>query len=420
MKMTTMMTYKFYDTSALIEKESFFPDEQIIISSITLEELERLKTSNTIVEDLRYAVRHVLNLIDTNPDTVHYIIYEQLLMEPFKSYSGDWNNDLKIIACAKSFLDAHPEGFFITNDRSQRLLAKHLIPAHASHIISEERVAQPVYTGYKIITPNDEELAYFYSHLEQNTYNLLTNQYLIIERDNQIMDQYIWTGERHTQIHYKTINSIWFGEIKPKQGDFSQQIAIDCLNRNKLTLLTGPAGSGKSLLSMSFLFQQLERNKIDKIVVFCNPVATKDSARLGFYPGTRTDKLLDSQVGNFLISKLGSREAVENMIDKGTLILLPFSDIRGYDTSGMNCGVYITEAQNLNINLMKLALQRIGEDSICIVEGDVKAQVDLLTYEGSSNGMRRVAEIFQGESFFGAVELNKIHRSKIGLVADKM
>jgi hypothetical protein len=32
------------------------------------------------------------------------------------------------------------------------------------------------------------------------------------------------------------------------------------------------------------------------------------------------------------------------MIDKGTLILLPFSDIRGYDTSGMHCGVYITEA----------------------------------------------------------------------------
>jgi len=72
------------------------------------------------------------------------------------------------------------------------------------------------------------------------------------------------------------------------------------------------------------------------------------------------------------MSKLGSREAIETMIEKGTLILLPFSDIRGYDTSGMNCGVYITEAQNLNINLMKLALQRIGEDSICIVEGDVK------------------------------------------------
>jgi len=53
MTMTTMMTYKFYDTSALIEKEKLLSDEQIIISSITLEELEKLKTSNTIVEDLR-------------------------------------------------------------------------------------------------------------------------------------------------------------------------------------------------------------------------------------------------------------------------------------------------------------------------------------------------------------------------------
>lgn len=187
-----------------------------------------------------------------------------------------------------------------------------------------------------------------------------------------------------------------------------------------MTLLTGPAGSGKSLLSMSFLFYALERAIIDKIVIFCNPVATKDSARLGFYPGTRTDKLLDSQIGNFLISKLGNREAVETMIDKGQLILLPFSDIRGYDTSGMHCGVYITEAQNLNINLMKLALQRIGEDSICIVEGDVKAQVDMLTYEGDANGMRRVAEVFKGQPFFGAIELNKIHRSSIGRIADRM
>ena len=42
------------------------------------------------------------------------------------------------------------------------------------------------------------------------------------------------------------------------------------------------------------------------------------------------------------------------------LLLLPMSDIRGFDTSGMRAGVYITEAQNLSIDLMKLDLQRIG------------------------------------------------------------
>jgi len=67
------------------------------------------------------------------------------------------------------------------------------------------------------------------------------------------------------------------------------------------------------------------------------------------------------------------------------------SDIRGFDSTGMHAGIYITEAQNMDIELMRLALQRIGEDSICILDGDSEAQVDLSMYAGSNNGMRRVS-----------------------------
>ena len=63
---------------------------------------------------------------------------------------------------------------------------------------------------------------------------------------------------------------------------------------------------------------------------------------------------------------------VERLIDEGKLLLLPMADIRGYDTMNMNAGIYITEAQNLDIALMKLALQRVGEDCICIIDGDEK------------------------------------------------
>ena len=48
--------------------------------------------------------------------------------------------------------------------------------------------------------------------------------------------------------------------------------------------------------------------------------------------------------------------AVEKLIAEEKLMLLPFSDIRGFDTTGMNAGIYISEAQNLDITLMKLAL----------------------------------------------------------------
>ena len=109
-----------------------------------------------------------------------------------------------------------------------------------------------------------------------------------------------------------------------------------------MTIIRGAAGSGKSLLSLAFLFDALEKNKIDKIIIFCNTVATANSAKLGYYPGDRTEKLLDSQIGNFLISKLGAKDMVLRLIEEEQLVLLPLSDIRGYDTSGMKAGIYIT------------------------------------------------------------------------------
>ena len=149
-------------------------------------------------------------------------------------------------------------------------------------------------------------------------------------------------------------------------------------------------------------------------------MATKDSAKLGYYPGSRTEKLLDSQIGNFLSAKLGDRTQVERMIHEGTLVLLPMSDIRGFDTTGMRAGIYITEAQNLTVDLMKLALQRIGEDAICILDGDSNAQVDLDTYAGNNNGMRRVSEVFRGQDFYAEITLPICHRSRIAEIADKM
>lgn len=62
------------------------------------------------------------------------------------------------------------------------------------------------------------------------------------------------------------------------------------------------------------------------------------------------------------------------------------------------------EAQNLNINLIKLILQRIGEDCVCIIDGDRYTQTDLLTYE-IENGMKRVSDVFKGYNFFGQVDL---------------
>ena len=77
------------------------------------------------------------------------------------------------------------------------------------------------------------------------------------------------------------------GETKPKSQDIYQVFAMDSLVNNQITMLKGPAGSGKTWLALSYLFHLLGKHKIDKIIIFCNTVATKGAAKLGFYPGDK-------------------------------------------------------------------------------------------------------------------------------------
>ena len=385
----------------------------MVISSVSLEELESIKTSARKDVDVKYAARKVLRDLEE-----HYGAFEIVLYDDAYVDASDVNNDAKIISTARRFAAEHPEDevIFVSND----LLCRHL----ASLYLPVEKVEEEEYEydGYKEVYLDEDGFNNLYSNPNTNIFDLHINEYLLVYDKNtgECVDRLRWDGSTYKHLRYETFNSNWFGEIKPMKGDMYQSLAADSLANNKITLIKGPAGSGKTYLSLGFLMHKLERGKIDKIIVFCNTVATKNSAKLGYYPGTRDEKLLDSQIGNLLISKFGSRLAVEQMIDSEKLVLLPMSDIRGYDTSGMRAGIYISEAQNLDVALMKLTLQRIGEDSICIIDGDCKTQVDDISFAGSNNGMRRASQVFRGSDIYGEITLKQIHRSKIAMLAENM
>lgn len=420
------MDYKFYDTSSLLLRANdLFTKEEDMklgfgISSITLQELENIKISTYKSPEIKYAARHLLHLLDKYEALYDTIIYQEDFSRMITSKGLELTNDTKILACAL-FYEAkyHPdEMIFVTNDLALKRIANLFLGEDCITSIQEE---VDNYCGYSEVKLNDEELSNFYSNLSNNIGNNYINGYLIVkDLNDEIVDKMRWDGMSYVPITYHNFKSKYFGEVKPVKGDIYQACAADSLSRNTITMLKGPAGSGKSYLALGYLLSQLEKGKIDKIIVFANPVATRGSARLGFYPGTKDEKLLDSQIGNFLTSKIGGRIEVERMIQEEKIVLLPFSDIRGYDTTGMRAGIYITEAQNLDINLMKLALQRIGSDSICIIDGDNKAQVDLDEYSGFNNGMKRVSKVFRGQDIYGEVELKIIHRSKIAEIAEKL
>lgn len=414
-----MEKIKFYDTSSLLLKADtlFDTDEKFAISSITLEELEHIKTSVHKDPDIKYAARKLTHLLDKHIDSYDVEIYNEKMDKPLHQMGIFVNNDAKILACSIAYAKAQRDKIvFMTND----ICLKHLASLFFDYVESVDEDYDD-YLGFRDIVMNDEEMVMFYSNPDKNPYNLLINEYLIIRNiDNEIVDRLCWTGESYRHLDYANFSSKWFGDVKPMKGDVYQAFVSDSFVNNKITLVKGPAGSGKTFLSLAYLMHKLEKNQIDKIIIFCNTVATKDSAKLGFYPGTRNEKLLDSQIGNLLTSKFGGRCEVERMIEEEKLLLLPMSDVRGYDTSGMRAGVYISEAQNMSVSLMKLALQRIGEDSICIIDGDCKTQVDDIAFAGSNNGMKRTSKVFRGHDIYGEVSLQNIHRSKIGRIAEYM
>lgn len=417
-----MKTIKFYDTCSILLKADYLfqEKEEIAISSITLEELEDIKTSAFKSPDIKAAARKVTRQLELHDGEYELEIYQQKYEKDITKFDLSVTNDTKILACARRFADRHKQDrtIFITND----LACKHIAKLFFANDDLDSFVEDPyVYDGYKEVTLSDDEMADFYTNRSQNWFNLFTNQYLLIyNKIGECVDYLCWTGTTHRNLNYDIFQSSYLGKIRPMKNDYYQMLLADSLTNNKITMVKGRAGSGKSYLSLAYLLYKLDKGQLDKIIIFCNTVATKGSAKLGFYPGTRDEKLLDSQIGNMLASKLGDKIAVEQMIQQGKLLLLPMSDIRGFDTNGMRAGVYITEAQNLDINLIKLALQRIGEDSVCIIDGDFDQQVDDVAFAGSNNGMRRVSKVFRGEDIYGEITLKKIHRSRIANIADKL
>ncbi|RHP47039.1 PhoH family protein [Clostridium sp. AF32-12BH] len=377
-------------------------------------ELEHIKVSGTKTEETRYKARKILHILDENPDKYQVVIVNQKILDILNEKGLENAPDNQICASASTIEDVT----FVTNDLACKAIARWVFGLNVESANDEPT---DIYTGFKEVTLNEPSMAHFYEHLNENIFDLLVNEYLLLKDSNgNIVDKLKWDGEMYQNLKYPIVKSNYFGTVKPYNGDPYQQMVLNSLSTNQITMIKGPAGTGKSYLAIGYLMYLLEKRKIEKIIIFCNTVATANSAKLGYYPGSKDEKLLDSSIGNMLSAKLGDSFGLEQMVTQGKIQLLPMSDVRGYDTNGMSAGVYITEAQNMDISLMKLALQRIGEDSICVIDGDYNTQVDLSQYAGSNNGMRRMSEIFRGEDCYGEVELQNIYRSKIAMIAEKM
>lgn len=380
------------DTNVLMSTENYeklfkdFEDAELIIHPDVIEELDNIKIREGAPG---YQARRAIKAIKKY---AHNFTFVKACLNEDKKV----DNRLIGYACENNF-------HLLTNDTNMQLKAERV----SSFPIECERYNQSkktVGSGYKEIT----DIA------ELDTLELHRGGYAILNEETGFKS----LGEGlFEEIKVQPISSKILGYLKPY--DIYQACAINSLIEDDFSIITGTAGTGKTLISLSYAIREVHCGKRDKLIIFANPVKTKGAEQLGFYSGDRTEKLIQNSIGAILSSKLGGMEGVLELMEKGLLEILPISDIRGYEV-GQNNIMYITEAQNLNVELVKLAIQRCAEGAKIILEGDPTTQVDHYSFEGEGNGLVRAIEVFEGFESFSHVNLPNIYRSEIANWAEKM
>lgn len=398
---------RFYDTCSIMEDSGDLSD--VVISSVTIQELEHIKTSNSKSEDVRAKARRAVKNI--RKYKVETIIYNPDWDIELLGMGLEDNNDNKIIiSCSKANCDV-----FYTEDYLCELIASKIFNFETKRVrddITDE------YKGFIEVEDSDERTFDIYEPEDgicKNSFNLITNQYVNVMRDGESIEAFRWNGSGYSKVPNGKIKSMYFGDIKPK--DIYQKMVIDSINNNTLTCISGKAGSGKSMLSLACGMELVEKGKYDRIVVLFNPCSVRGATQLGYYQGSLIEKALQSNIGNVLITKFGDRYAVENLISQGKLKLVPMVDCRGMEIRD-NEILYITEAENMTVDMMKICLSRASQFAKIIVEGDYK-QIDNRIFM-VDNGMSRLVDKIKGEDCFGYVQLQNVWRSKIATLMDKL
>ena len=184
-----------------------------------------------------------------------------------------------------------------------------------------------------------------------------------------------------------------------------QKEAKEVIINNVITVLSGKAGSGKTLLACQIALDYLFREEVKKIYITRPTVSDEE---IGFLPGTLEDKL-DPWVKPIYenLYLLYNREKIDALIKDKTIEIVPVSFMRG--RTFLDSFIIVDEAQNCTDKQTEMVQTRIGQKSKMVICGDVR-QTDLTRYR---SGFGFLFELAEKVDSYGSFILKKNHRHPI-------
>jgi phosphate starvation-inducible protein PhoH len=175
------------------------------------------------------------------------------------------------------------------------------------------------------------------------------------------------TKSKSTQV---SINTVLKSKVRFKFRTIKQREFSDLIDDKEIVVAYGPAGTGKSLISIAKGLEllQADDSKYKQLIIVKPAVEAEES--LGFLKGSLEEKMEPHIASSMdIVDKLVSEPTRINLVDAKIIRVEPLSFIRGKTFS--DSVLVFEESQNVSPNQMKTILTRIGENSKYIISGDL-------------------------------------------------
>ena len=186
--------------------------------------------------------------------------------------------------------------------------------------------------------------------------------------------------------------------IKPKT--VNQQKLVQSVKDNDLVFALGPAGTGKTFVSVALAVRALKNKQVKKIII--TRPAVEAGENLGFLPGDLKEKI-DPYLRPIYdaLNDMVPFEKLKYYLEREIIEIAPLAYMRGRTLH--NAFILLDEAQNTTAMQMKMFLTRMGPESKMIVTGDT-SQIDLP--KNQSSGLKEAVRILNQVTGIGFVELS--------------
>lgn len=438
-----------HDPNALLN----FEEHQVLIPMTVLEELDKLKSGKASVSaECRAAIRMIDRVLgEAAPEQIRQGV--PIWRAPTRTHVGTLSvlmdqaeggiqplsnslNDNKIINLLVSLqvTDQQTRIVLVTKDINMRLKARACGLAAEDytndHMVSDIKQLSKGYTNFtgsfwdrfnRVETVQAMGETRHYLKRSDWADQVFPNQFVVDEQGfiGRVLSVDAENIVLRDMNHERLMSQEVWG-LRPH--NIHQAMALDLLRDPQVHLvsLTGPAGSGKTILALATAIEQsIEEKRFNKII------ATRSTPPLaeehGFLPGTEEEKMdpwlgaISDNIEALHLRDESPKGSIEYVKERANIQFKALNYIRG--RSFQRALILIDECQNLTPHQMKAIITRAGEGSKVVCLGNL-AQIDTPYLTPTSSGLTYMCERFKGFAHGGHIQLEGVPRSVLAEYAE--